>query len=253
MKSFQFTLDNRYTFHEIKGSYVIYRSGKPVTWPTNTFSCIEAASRYLSTHDYVNASESHIAFNNDDIKWLTDSYQFDQEQPDMYVKKVDDIDLKLSPQGDRIRLSIKSPSCSSIEWFTTIDEVAGALDNLDSTYNLNMFDVGTQIVSSSRGVTAASAREIASKMIRVASSNIWSYAINIKNAKDKVGDVVVQFKGKRGGPGDVYMYYDVPIITWRKWLSATSKGHYFWQAIRNNFLYRKLTGDKRGKLKNAVN
>ena len=87
-------------------------------------------------------------------------------------------------------------------------------------------------------------------VILIASS---TYKINIKRNGDKFGDVYVQFKGKNGGPGDIYVYYDVPVRTYRRWVSAPSKGHYFWQYIRNNFKYSKLTGNKRGKLENAIN
>ena len=63
----------------------------------------------------------------------------------------------------------------------------------------------------------------------------------------------IQFKGRDGGPDDIYMDCDVPIRVYRRFVTATSKGHFFWQYIRNNYKYRKLTGDKRGKLPNAVN
>jgi hypothetical protein len=103
-------------------------------------------------------------------------------------------------------------------------------------------------------ITASiSSREITRNMVRVRSSNVWSYAIDIKKNGDNFGDVYTQFKGKNGGPGDIYVYYDVPVKLYRKWVSAPSKGHYFWQYIRNNFKYSKLTGDRRGKLRNAVN
>lgn len=110
------------------------------------------------------------------------------------------------------------------------------------------------ILSSSTLILAGiSSRDITKSMVRVKSSNIWSYTINIKDNKSKVGDVYVQFKGKRGGPGDVYVLYDVPVSVYRKWHSAPSKGHYYWQYLRNNYYYSKLTGDKRGKLRNAIN
>lgn len=51
--------------------------------------------------------------------------------------------------------------------------------------------------------------------------------MNIKDRKSKVGDLLVQFKDTQGGPGDIYIYYDVPIIVYRRWQSAPSKGHYF--------------------------
>lgn len=100
---------------------------------------------------------------------------------------------------------------------------------------------------------AISSRDLTRNMVRVKSSNIWAYNINIKHQNDPTGDVIVQFKGKNGGPDDIYMYMDVPVKVYRQWHSAPSKGHYFHVNIRNNYKYRKLTGDRRGKLKNAVN
>ena len=100
---------------------------------------------------------------------------------------------------------------------------------------------------------AISSKDLTKNMIRVKSSNIWAYNMNIKDRKDKTGDVLVQFKGKNGGPDDIYIYYDVPVMVYRRWHSAPSKGHYFWQYIRNVYNYAKLTGDKRTKLKNGIN
>lgn len=102
-------------------------------------------------------------------------------------------------------------------------------------------------------LASISSKDIAKSMVRVKSSNVWAYNINIRSNKDRTGDVYVQFKDNRGGPGDVYVYYDVPVVMYRRWHSAPSVGHYFWKYIRNNFKYSKLTGDKRGKLRNAVN
>ena len=105
-----------------------------------------------------------------------------------------------------------------------------------------------------QSITAAiSTRDITKSMVRVRSSNIWSYGISIKDYGDKTGDVYVQFKGKNGGPEHLYVYYDVPVLIWRKMLAAPSKGHAFWQYIRNNYRYAKLTGDKRTKLPHGVN
>lgn len=98
-----------------------------------------------------------------------------------------------------------------------------------------------------------STRDMLRNIVKVKSSNVWGYALNIKNRKDRFGDLIVQFKGKNGGPDDVYLYYDVPVNIYRRWQSAPSKGHFFWQYIRNNFQYRKLTGNKRGVLPNAIN
>lgn len=100
---------------------------------------------------------------------------------------------------------------------------------------------------------AISTRELSKNLVRVRSSNVWGYSIDIKDRKTGVGDVIVQFKGDKGGPGDIYIYYDVPVKIYRKWHTAPSKGHFFWQYIRNKYYYSKLTSDKKGKLDKAIN
>ena len=100
---------------------------------------------------------------------------------------------------------------------------------------------------------ASNSRDLSNKINRVRSSNLWGTNIDVKNNGDTTGDVIIQFKSKYGGPGDVYMYMDVPIIVYRRLIVAPSKGHFFWKYIRNRYKYRKLTGDKRGKLPNAIN
>lgn len=103
-------------------------------------------------------------------------------------------------------------------------------------------------------ITAAvNTRNLVENLVRTKSSNVWAYGVNVKDPKKAMGDVIVQFKGPNGGPADIYMYYDVPIRVYRKLITAPSKGHFMWKYLRNNFKYSKLTGDKRGKLKNAVN
>lgn len=102
-------------------------------------------------------------------------------------------------------------------------------------------------------LAASNSRNLSNKLVRTRSSNIWSYGFDIDDRKDKVGDLLVQFKNKNGEAGDLYMYYDVPVNVYRRWQSAPSKGHYFWVYIRDRYKYRKLTGNKRGVLPNAVN
>lgn len=98
-----------------------------------------------------------------------------------------------------------------------------------------------------------SSRDATRNLIRVSrSSNVWAYGFQGDNQDPRVGTLYIQFKGNNGGPGDIYAYYDVPSSLYRKWITAPSKGHFFWANIRNNFMYSKLTGDKRGKLRNAV-
>ena len=101
---------------------------------------------------------------------------------------------------------------------------------------------------------AISTKDITKNMVRAKSSNIWSYAINVRKAGDNTGDMYIEFKSKDGGKGGgLYVYYDVPVRIYRRFVTSTSKGHTFWKLIRNEYRYRKLTGDKRGKLPNAVN
>lgn len=102
-------------------------------------------------------------------------------------------------------------------------------------------------------VTAAiNTRDLAKDMVRVKSSNIWSVGMNVRTRKDRTGDVLVQFKDKEGGPGDIYIYYDVPVTVYRKWSSVPSRGHFFWTNIRNYYKYAKLTGNKKTHLPNGI-
>lgn len=100
---------------------------------------------------------------------------------------------------------------------------------------------------------AISTRDLTKNLVRVKSSNLWAYALSIKDRKDKTGDMLVQFKGKNGGPGDIYIYYDVPVSIYRRMLSAPSKGHAFWVYIRGKYPFSKLTGDKRTKQQGGIN
>lgn len=107
---------------------------------------------------------------------------------------------------------------------------------------------------STRNQRRPSSRDITDRLVRCRSSNVWAYAYdNSADPKGRVGDVYVQFKNAHGGAGDIYRYYDVPLYIYKKFISGPSKGHSVWQYLRNTYRYSKLTGDKRGKLKNAVN
>lgn len=100
---------------------------------------------------------------------------------------------------------------------------------------------------------AINTKNLAKNLVRVKSSNVWAYGVNVRDASKGIGDIIAQFKNSIGGPGDVYIYYDVPVKIYRRWVSAPSKGHFFWKFIRNKYKYSKLSGDKRGKLPNAIN
>ena len=95
-------------------------------------------------------------------------------------------------------------------------------------------------------------KDFTKKLMQVDSSNIWSYAFQPKD--DTFGDMLVQFKNKNGGPGDIYIYYNVLNKIWQRFYLAESKGGFFWKHIRNNtkIRYAKLTGDKRTHLPHGL-
>lgn len=136
-------------------------------------------------------------------------------------------------------------------------DVMDFITNLMDAYSIDIFS--SVILSDSKDTqyvieAKMTSRDLAKNLVRVKSSNIWAYGINIRDRKDKKGDMLIQFKSETGGAGDMYIYYDVDIFkTWRKFLSAASKGHFFWTNVRNVYKYSKLTGDKKGKLPNAIN
>lgn len=94
-------------------------------------------------------------------------------------------------------------------------------------------------------LAAISSRDLSKKMMRVSSSNIWSMGFD--PGQNNLGRLIIQFKGQHGGPGDIYLYYDVPNKIYQKMITAPSKGHAFWIHIRNRYKYSKLTGDKKAK------
>jgi hypothetical protein len=111
-----------------------------------------------------------------------------------------------------------------------------------------------QVGISNIPITAAiNTRNLAQNLVRVRSSNVWAVGFNVKNKGDNKGDLVMQFKGKNGGAGELYIYYDVGLKDYRRLIGAPSVGHQFWVSIRNNYSYSKLSGNKRGVLPNAIN
>lgn len=169
--------------------------------------------------------------------------------------------IDVFPLSDRyeIKITEKTPQglvSSRSATLIEVEDVISYLDLLMNRLQIEVFSAKAICHTENRQqviMAAISSRDLSKNLVRVKSSNIWAYTINIKDNKSKVGDVLCQFKGKNGGPGDIYMYFDVPVNLWQKWLAATSKGAFFWKYIRNNFWYRKLTGNKKGVLKNAIN
>ena len=124
------------------------------------------------------------------------------------------------------------------------------IENLLKSYDIESIKLVPREDDNSTSVFGATTRDFAKKLLRVKSSNVWSYAFQPKT--EQIGDLLMQFKGDNGGPGDIYIYYDVPSKIWRKLVAAPSKGHAFWEYIRNIFKYAKLTGDKRTHLPNGI-
>lgn len=123
------------------------------------------------------------------------------------------------------------------------------MEKLFNSWGITYMEIDDPIIAD-KILCASNTRDMASKLQRVKSSNVWSYAFNPKD--NQVGDMLMQFKSKSGGPGDIYIYYDVPSKVWRQLVGAPSKGHTFWKLIRNVYTYAKLTGDKRTYLPNGI-
>ena len=172
---------------------------------------------------------------------------------DMWRYTSRDIDCEVIASPDAILM--KSEEGNKLYGWGSISKLISDVEHMLNTTGVQL--VASIILTESscrKSVMAAiNTRHLANDIVRVKSSNVWGYAFNVKNNSDSTGDLVVQFKGKNGGPGDIYIYYDVPVKLYQRWQSAPSKGHFFWVYIRNNFKYSKLTGNKRGVLRNAVN
>lgn len=181
---------------------------------------------------------------------LKQFYGFYEISDDCYIQNDADICVIINASTMRV---IHDDSTTV---YADIEPALASIETYCSAHDASVFS-NIVLVNPGQDVTpvlaAISSRDLSKNMVRVRSSNIWSYGINVKSNKDNKGDVIVQFKGPNGGPDDIYLYMDVPIKVWKRWITAPSKGHYFWQYIRNNYFYRKLTGDKRGKLRNAIN
>ena len=119
---------------------------------------------------------------------------------------------------------------------------------------IRYIEAAMQIGKHTIPITAAiNTRNLAQNLVRVRSSNVWAIGYNVRNKGDNTGDLLIQFKGKNGGGSDLYIYYDVPLKVYRRFLNVPSKGHFVWTDIRNNYKYSRLTGSKKGVLPNAIN
>ena len=139
-----------------------------------------------------------------------------------------------------------------------VSKIEDAIDAIESCYDNYMHSIlidesYVDEIYRSEIFAAINTRDIAKTLTRCKSSNVWAYGMDIKDRKDKTGDLYMQFKNKNGGAGDLYVYYSVPITMYRRLQSTPSVGRFVWKYLRNNFSYAKLTGNRRGVLPNAVN
>lgn len=241
--------DNGYSIYSTGSSYSIFKDSKIVEWGKECRT-VKCAQDLVNSHDFTNATVSTLPISKSDLNFISEFYGVDIDggkcAPVSYHYSI-----KASVVSDnRYKVSL-TQGPSVVNSYTDIEALLKVLDRI--TCNDNFSSViyrGLEF----RPIVAAkgsSSRDFRNNLVRVKSSNVWAYGSEMKT--NRIGDVYVQFKGKNGGPGDVYKYYDVPVTLWRKFISATSKGHFVWKYLRNNFMYSKLTGDKRGKLKNALN
>ena len=171
---------------------------------------------------------------------------------------VDGGKVSASAKLDGMRIGIKfyfNNKKVSASSESSIEDAILCIENTLGKYGWSAFSpVRSSVRRFAQNIMAAiNTSDLSSRLFRVKSSNVWAYRLFMRDRHDKTGDLIVQFKDRNGGPGDVYQYYDVPFVLFRKWQATTSKGHFFWKYIRNYYKYSKLTGDKRGKLANAVN
>lgn len=244
------------------GSFAIYKDFTPTSWG-NYFVSVKAAECIMNTHDYTKATADNLPMNEPDIAFIINMYcgEVTQEEDDIIHDR-----YTLTDEYS-IAENTSSPAIDVYRDGKLIRSFTDGLrctEYLDRIVNRNIFSSvilrGTELRSilcaksnPRRSNDARNARQATQNLVRVKSSNVWARGIEIKDRKAKEGDVYMQFKGKNGGPGDVYVYYNVPIATWRRILAYPSPGSSVWKFLRNNFLYSKLSGDKRGKLPNAVN
>lgn len=249
-----------YLFEDKETSrYYIYMNSVVPEWQGDGFKSVTEAEEYLNSHDWKYATEQNIRPKDfkSDLIFLLRMYFFARcDVEGEYLRPLPDGYICINDLGDNT-VEVYTHEENSAQVFDNLDDVAQHIDNILNEYEKNNIFCKTILCNptcTKQAIKAAiSTRELSRNLVRVRSSNVWAYTMNIRDRKDKTGEVLVQFKGPKGGPGDVYLYYDVPVLVWRKWLSAPSKGHFFWAYIRDVYKYRKLTGDRKGKLHNAIN
>lgn len=233
--------------------HTVYRCGVYSATETGGRLYVSKNKKPMYNAGFVNigAVEDYIC-NADFYEETLKSYGFKKQNDNLYEYKSGDVAITARYDTFKQDWTIMEQCENTPKTYTVlvgdVDSMKEELDNLmteDSIVDDDYSDIPV--------MAAISTKNITDTMIKVDSSNMWSYGFNVKNYGDKTGDMFIQFKGRNGGPGEVYQYFDVPISLWRRFVSAPSKGHFFYVNVRSKFKYRKLTGDKKGKFANAVN
>lgn len=254
--------------------YLQIRTNKGYRYPDyagDGFASITEAQNWLNMMDWENATTNHIEARDNEQdedlefamtilglhkestpnQWMNTFENEDGQDFHIWVTKYADGLLHVDAyRGDK-----KFAQSSIGNGTYDVSKLIRIVDAFMQKYSLSSIECCELTETSCRDaiMAAITTKDLLKGLVRCKSSNVWGYNINIRDRKSGVGDMIMQFKGKNGGPGDVYIYYDVPVRTYRRMHTAPSKGHFFWVNIRNTFQYAKLTGNKRGVLPNAVN
>lgn len=232
------------------GRFSICKAGQVTNWGRG-FATVRAAEIFADRHDLKHATPEFLPIDALDLDFIADMYGLSLVDDNTYSNEA--IVLKLVDDGSFYKAILEDDSKEEIypdalSLVARLDEIF-PYDQILSSVILR----GKEFRYLFAGKNRRSARDITQNLVRTKSSNVWAYGIEIHEDDSSVGDLYVQFKGKNGGPADIYRYYDVPVKLYRKMITYPSKGSFIWQYLRNGFMYSKLTGDKRGKLKNAIN
>lgn len=234
------------------GSFSIYLGNSITKWGSG-FKTVRSAEIFLDNHDYIRANCNTLPVSSDDLEFIKVVYGCKQIRPNAWSTENARIICSASDVNN-FRVTVINASKQS-RMFADTESLLNYLDNLhrDNSIFCKVILRGVELRSIFAKRDRRSSLEVTENLIRVKSSNVWAYGVEIKDNNAKVGDVYVQFKRTNGGPGDIYKYYDVPVNLWRKFISYPSKGAFVWKYLRRGFNYSKLTGDKKGKLPNAIN
>ena len=233
--------------------HTVYKSGVYSATETGGRLYVSKNKKPMYNAGFVNigAVEDYIA-NADFYDETLKSYGFEKQEDNLYKYESDGTSITARYDTYKQDWTIMKQCENTPKFYTVLvgdtETMKEELDNLMTENSIVEDDYSDTPI-----MAAASTKNVTDMMVKVDSSNMWSYGFNVKNYGDKTGDMFIQFKGRNGGPGEIYQYFDVPISLWRRFVSAPSKGHFFYVNVRSKFKYRKLTGDKKGKFANAVN